>query len=113
MLQVEGHGSVAELVRSLLAFNYSARLDDELSNRACLEPPRSPDWTQIAIHVGGPLAGMLVLQVIFGFVVRRVTIFCVLGFVLRRRAKTRIVQLYNRVLVERMQVSRQQWSIDS
>lgn len=53
------------------------------------------------IHIFLPLIAMLLLQVMFSYVIRRLVLFYVVGLIFRKRSKARIIQLYNRTLVAR------------
>ncbi|KAI6200304.1 DC-STAMP domain-containing protein [Aphelenchoides besseyi] len=98
---VDGHGLVADLIRSVVSFNYTNQIHRNITNEECLLTPRRPDWNFTLLHIFGPLIGMLLLQVLFGYVIRRLVLFYVLGWIFRKRSKTRIVQLYNRILLAR------------
>ncbi|KAI6214021.1 hypothetical protein M3Y94_00219800 [Aphelenchoides besseyi] len=100
-IQVDGHGPVADLIRSIVSFNYTNQIHRNITNEECLLTPRRPNWNFTLIHIFGPLIGMLLLQVLFGYVIRRLVLFYVLGWIFRKRSKARIVQLYNRILLAR------------
>ncbi|KAL3072182.1 hypothetical protein niasHT_034776 [Heterodera trifolii] len=103
---VNGSGAVAELLRNVLQFNYSKDLDTDLDNLHCLTQPNAPNWTFNAWYLMGPLIAMFLLQVFLGFVVQRFVLFFVLGLMFPRRAKARIIHLYNKMLFGRVNLDK-------
>lgn len=121
---VNGTGAIANLLRKVLDLKYSEQLDEHLDNKHCLFPPTPPDWHFNLWNMILPLLGMLLFQVLtpgahwpnlpiievecspiqvfFNFVVQRLVLFFVLGMVFPRRAKARIIHMYNRLLIARV-----------
>lgn len=89
------------MIRSIADFNFTKRMHREVSNRVCIVEPKQPDWTFIMTHIFLPLTMMLLLQVMFSYVVRRIVLFHVVGLIFRKRSKARIIHLYNRMLLVR------------
>lgn len=89
------------MIRSIADFNFTKRMHREVSNRVCIVEPKQPDWTFIMTHIFLPLTMMLLLQVMFSYVVRRIVLFYVVGLIFRKRSKARIIHLYNRILLVR------------
>jgi hypothetical protein len=89
------------MIRSIANFNFTNRMHREVSNRVCMVEPQAPNWSSISLYILLPLCIMLLLQVLFSYVIRRVILFYVVGWIFRKRSKARIVQLYNRIILAR------------
>ncbi|MFH4975207.1 hypothetical protein AB6A40_001916 [Gnathostoma spinigerum] len=101
-IQINGTGFVAALIQDLLNFKYDHDLNYTISTENCIIKPQPIDWYSYFNHIFFPLGLMLVLQVIFGFVIKRMTLFYIIGNIFRKRSKARIIQLYNKLLFGRV-----------
>ncbi|KAM3716664.1 E3 ubiquitin-protein ligase [Dirofilaria immitis] len=99
---IEGTGFVADLVKEMLEFDYKSHRNLTISLEKCIYNPVSPDWSYVGKYILFPLGIMFILQVIFGYVIKRVTLFCVIGNIFRKRNKARIIHLYNKMLFVRI-----------
>ncbi|KAM3716667.1 Inhibin beta A chain [Dirofilaria immitis] len=100
--KIEGTGFVADLVKEMLEFDYKSHRNLTISLEKCIYNPVSPDWSYVGKYILFPLGIMFILQVIFGYVIKRVTLFCVIGNIFRKRNKARIIHLYNKMLFVRI-----------
>ncbi|KAI6189950.1 DC-STAMP domain-containing protein [Aphelenchoides bicaudatus] len=100
-ITVDGHGPIADMIRDIANFNFTKQMHREVSNRYCIVEPKKPNWTFIMTHIFLPLVIMLLLQVVFSYVIRRITLFYVVGLTFRKRSKARIIHLYNQILLSR------------
>ncbi|CAD5222649.1 unnamed protein product [Bursaphelenchus okinawaensis] len=101
-VQVVGNGSIAEMVRSIIQFNYTDTQQRELSNKVCMVSPKQLDQRQFVYNILLPLVVMFALQVLLNYIVTRLVLFYVIGFIFRSRSKQRTVYLYNKVLARRL-----------
>ncbi|KAL3114641.1 hypothetical protein niasHT_016272 [Heterodera trifolii] len=99
---VNGSGAVAELLRKVLQFEYAENITKHLDNLHCLSQPSAPNWTFNTWYLMVPLPVMFLLQVFLNFIVQRFVLFFVLGLMFPRRAKARIIHLYNKMLFGRV-----------
>ncbi|VDK88470.1 unnamed protein product [Onchocerca ochengi] len=101
IFNIDGTGFVADLVRQMLEFDYTGHRNATMSLEKCIYNPVSPDWSYVGKYILSPLAIMLLLQVIFGYVIKRAVLFYVIGNIFRKRNKARIIHLYNKMLFVR------------
>ncbi|VDN06680.1 unnamed protein product [Thelazia callipaeda] len=100
--QIDGTGFIADLVKDLLEFDYAKHANMTISLEECKYNPVSPDWVYAGKYIFFPLGIMFLLQVIFGYVIKRLTLFYVIGNIFRKRCKARIIHLYNKMLFVRI-----------
>uniref|UniRef100_A0A0R3RPI2 DC_STAMP domain-containing protein n=1 Tax=Elaeophora elaphi TaxID=1147741 RepID=A0A0R3RPI2_9BILA len=98
---IDGTGFVADLVKEMLDFDYHSHRNMTVSLDECIYNPVSPDWPYAGKYIFFPLGIMFLLQVIFGYVIKRITLFYVIGNIFRKRNKARIIHLYNKMLFVR------------
>ncbi|CAD5232141.1 unnamed protein product [Bursaphelenchus xylophilus] len=100
-VKVVGNGSIASIVRDLIEFNYTGTQHREVNNKVCLVQPRKSDEMEQFLRLFFPLLVMFFLQILLNYVVKRLTLFYVLGYIFRERSKKRIIYLYNKVITQR------------
>ncbi|VBB29535.1 unnamed protein product [Acanthocheilonema viteae] len=98
---IDGTGFIADLIKEMLDFDYQSQRNMTVSLEECIYNPVSPDWRYAGKYIFFPLGIMFLLQVIFGYVIKRITLFCVIGNIFRKRNKARIIHLYNKMLFVR------------
>uniref|UniRef100_A0A1I7W4F8 DC_STAMP domain-containing protein n=1 Tax=Loa loa TaxID=7209 RepID=A0A1I7W4F8_LOALO len=99
--KIDGTGFIADLVKEMIEFDYQSHRNVTVSLEKCIYNPISPNWPYVGKYIFFPLAIMLLLQVTFGYVIKRITLFCVIGNIFRKRNKARIIHLYNKMLFVR------------
>ncbi|KAK0426648.1 hypothetical protein QR680_009825 [Steinernema hermaphroditum] len=102
-VRVNGTGVVAGLLNDLMNMSSSAKFSGVQTNEHCLDENRvnKMDISVVVVRVILPLLAMFFLQVVFGFIVKRMTLFYVVDYIFRRRSKARSIQLYNKLLYSR------------
>ncbi|VDM43244.1 unnamed protein product [Toxocara canis] len=101
-LEVAGTGFVADLVKDMINFEFDRAINLTVPAEHCQAQPIPPDWSFSWKYVLLPLILMLLLQVIFGYFIKRITLFYVIGGIFRKRNKARTIQLYNKLLFGRV-----------
>ncbi|VDK49235.1 unnamed protein product [Anisakis simplex] len=101
-LDIKGVGFVADLVRDMVNHDFDQNVNLTIPSEQCRLEPSPPDWLFSWIHIILPLLLMLILQVIFGYFIKRLILFYVIGGIFRKRNKTRTIQLYNKLLFARV-----------
>ncbi|VDM15305.1 unnamed protein product [Wuchereria bancrofti] len=99
---IDGTGFIADLVKEMIEFDYHSYRNATISLEECIYNPVSPNWLYAGKYIFFPLGIMFLLQVIFGYVIKRITLFCVIGNIFRKRNKARIIHLYNKMLFVRI-----------
>uniref|UniRef100_A0A183ED76 DC_STAMP domain-containing protein n=1 Tax=Gongylonema pulchrum TaxID=637853 RepID=A0A183ED76_9BILA len=99
---IQGSGFIADLVKQMLNFDYKRHSNITMSTEKCIFQPNPPDWAYAAKYILVPLLIMFLLQVIFGYVIKRATLFYIIGNIFRKRNKARIIHLYNKMLFVRI-----------
>ncbi|VDK74756.1 unnamed protein product [Litomosoides sigmodontis] len=99
---IDGTGFIADLVKEMLDFDYHSHRNTTFSLEECIYNPVTPDWLYAGKYIFFPLGIMFLLQVILGYVIRRITLFYVIGNIFRKRNKARIIHLYNKMLFVRI-----------
>ena len=90
------------MIKELVSFNHTSSINDTFRPSECIKEPESIDGEEIFYTIYLPLIAMFLLQVLFNFVIRRIILFFVLPYVFQKRAKARIIQLYNKLLFGRI-----------
>ncbi|CAG9537036.1 unnamed protein product [Cercopithifilaria johnstoni] len=98
---IDGTGFIADLVKEMINFDYHSYRNMTISLEECIYNPVSPDWSYAGKYIFFPLGIMFLLQVVFGYVIKRITLFCVIANIFRKRNKARIIHLYNKMLFVR------------
>uniref|UniRef100_A0A7I4KKS7 DC_STAMP domain-containing protein n=1 Tax=Brugia malayi TaxID=6279 RepID=A0A7I4KKS7_BRUMA len=99
--KIDGTGFIADLVKEMIEFDYHSYRNMTVSLEECIYNPVSPNWLYAGKYILFPLGIMFLLQVIFGYVIKRITLFCVIGNIFRKRNKARVIHLYNKMLFVR------------
>uniref|UniRef100_A0A1I8A7C8 DC_STAMP domain-containing protein n=1 Tax=Steinernema glaseri TaxID=37863 RepID=A0A1I8A7C8_9BILA len=104
-LTIAGNGLFGDLMRNLLNQESDTSMDTDISSDDCVKSNAvgQLDSEFIVRWIFLPLLAMLVLQVVFGFIIKRVTMFYVVDFIFKRRSKARTIQLYNKILFARLE----------
>ncbi|KAL7073102.1 hypothetical protein ACQ4LE_007904 [Meloidogyne hapla] len=106
-IKVGGEGVVANLLKEILNFNYTGYLKEELTNEKCLKNASSkPDWFYNFVYLFLPVLFILLLMVFFNFVVQRFIFLVVMGYIFPFRSKARIIHLYNKLLLARINMDK-------
>ncbi|CAK5074991.1 unnamed protein product [Meloidogyne enterolobii] len=106
-IKVDGEGVVANLLKEILNFNYTGYLKEELTNEKCLKNASSkPDWIYNVTNLFLPVFLILLLMVFFNFVVQRFVFLVVMGIIFPYRSKARIIHLYNKLLLARINMDK-------
>ncbi|KAF8381827.1 spe-49 [Pristionchus pacificus] len=100
-IRLVGKGALADLINDILTVNKTRGNDQEFSNEQCLFTPIETPLLYIGLWIAMPLFLMLVLQVIFAFVIKRLVLFYVLPFMFPKRDRVRMIFLYNKILFNR------------
>lgn len=110
--EVSGRGYFVNMMQHLMSFNSSHQLNSTITNNDCLMMPIAVDWWLYTRTLFIPVVFMLIFQVrllslfyisfiivesLFGFVMQRARIF-IAAYFFRRRGKSRIINLYNRLM---------------
>uniref|UniRef100_A0A914ZRF1 Dendritic cell-specific transmembrane protein-like domain-containing protein n=1 Tax=Parascaris univalens TaxID=6257 RepID=A0A914ZRF1_PARUN len=101
-LGVSGTGFVADLIKDMINFDFDKTLNLTIPLEHCHVEPTSPDWSFSWKYVILPLTLMLLLQVVFGYFIKRITLFYIIGGIFRKRNKARTIHLYNKLLFGRV-----------
>ena len=105
-LEVEGEGPVSQMIKDLLNFNFTDSIEKNFEHGICVPEPSPPNFFLIFFWILVPLFFMFFIQIIFNFIIKRIIFFFILGYVFRKRSKTRIIQLYNKLLFYRINEGR-------
>ncbi|KAF7640292.1 DC_STAMP domain-containing protein [Meloidogyne graminicola] len=106
-IKIDGKGVVANLLKEILNFNYTGYLKEELTNDKCLKNSSSkPNWSFNVLYIFIPVFLILLLQVFFNFVVQRFVFLVVMGIIFPKRSKARIIHLYNKLLMARINMNK-------
>uniref|UniRef100_A0A914ZU26 Dendritic cell-specific transmembrane protein-like domain-containing protein n=1 Tax=Parascaris univalens TaxID=6257 RepID=A0A914ZU26_PARUN len=100
--EVSGTGFVADLIKDMINFDFDKTLNLTIPLEHCHVEPTSPDWSFSWKYVILPLTLMLLLQVVFGYFIKRITLFYIIGGIFRKRNKARTIHLYNKLLFGRV-----------
>uniref|UniRef100_A0A0N4Z6U0 DC_STAMP domain-containing protein n=1 Tax=Parastrongyloides trichosuri TaxID=131310 RepID=A0A0N4Z6U0_PARTI len=100
-LNITGEGIFVDWMRDILAFNYTRISNSTVSSNICNKPPVKPKYMLYFQSLAFPLLFMLFFQVIFNYLIKRITVVYIMGYMFRKRQKTRIIYLYNKILYSR------------
>ncbi|GMR56832.1 hypothetical protein PMAYCL1PPCAC_27027, partial [Pristionchus mayeri] len=100
-IMLKGKGALADLINDILKVNQTRGNSQEFSNEQCQFTPINTPIPYLTIRIFGPLAFMLIIQVLFAFVIKRMVQFYVLPFMFPKRDRVRMIFLYNKILFNR------------
>uniref|UniRef100_A0A0K0E967 DC_STAMP domain-containing protein n=1 Tax=Strongyloides stercoralis TaxID=6248 RepID=A0A0K0E967_STRER len=100
-LNITGEGVFVDWMREMLSFNYTRVSNTTVTSNFCNKIPVKPNYIDYFQSLGLPLFYMLFCQVIFNYLIKRITVVYILGYMFRKRQKTRIIYLYNKILYSR------------
>ncbi|EFP11292.1 hypothetical protein CRE_30867 [Caenorhabditis remanei] len=100
-LNITGDGVIADFLKTMTSTNETLEIDQTLSNEHCLTKPLSPNTDILIYWLGIPLLLSFLFQVVFSFAIRRIVLNYFLPFMFPRRSRVRLIQFYNKCLVNR------------
>ncbi|CEF64876.1 Dendritic cell-specific transmembrane protein-like domain-containing protein [Strongyloides ratti] len=100
-LNITGEGIFVDWMREMLSFNYTRISNNTITSNFCNKSPIKPKYMNYFQSLALPLLYMLFCQVIFNYLIKRITVVYILGYMFRKRQKTRVIYLYNKILYSR------------
>ncbi|EGT32290.1 hypothetical protein CAEBREN_32598 [Caenorhabditis brenneri] len=100
-LNITGEGVLADFLKTMTSTNATLEIDQTLSNEHCLTKPLPPNTDILIYWLGIPLLLSFLFQVVFSFAIRRIVLNYFLPFMFPRRSRVRLIQFYNKCLVNR------------
>ncbi|NP_001343857.1 Dendritic cell-specific transmembrane protein-like domain-containing protein [Caenorhabditis elegans] len=100
-LNITGEGVLADFLKTMTSTNETLEVDQTLSNEHCLLKPLAPNTDILIYWLVIPLLLSFLFQVVFSFAIRRIVLNYFLPFMFPMRSKVRLIQFYNKCLVNR------------
>uniref|UniRef100_A0AC35TMI5 DC_STAMP domain-containing protein n=1 Tax=Rhabditophanes sp. KR3021 TaxID=114890 RepID=A0AC35TMI5_9BILA len=100
-LQIRGEGIFVDWLREILEFNFTRSSNTTINAKGCNKLPNPPNYSTYKTTLLMPLLYLFVFHILLNYMIKRITVVFVMGYMFRKRHKTRIIYLYNKILYSR------------